>query len=169
MRKNMGKDMYNNNVIKIRHFMLLLLACLGLSACNRHPIIHVVLHDAAGISYPLNNYPGKWIVINYWASWCEPCYEEIPQLNAFYRHHHTQVLLFGVNYEHLEARQLAALATKMQISYPVLASDPAAIFAIGDVPNLPATYIINPEGKVVKTLYGKQTEKSLSLALNLPN
>lgn len=160
----------HNNVIRIRCLLLLLLVCLGLTACDHHPITNnVILHDDTGKIYLLNNYPGKWIIINYWASWCEPCFEEIPQLNAFYQRHHNQVLLFGVNYEHLEPSRLAALASKMQINYPVLESDPAAIFAIGDVPNLPATYIINPAGKVVKTLYGKQTERSLSLALNLPN
>src|SRR5262249_12640284 len=124
-----------------------------------------ILQDVHGKTYVLHHYPNRFIVLNYWASWCKPCYEEVAEVNAFYEKYKTQILLFGVNYDQVTPAKVQELATQMKIKFPVLANDPGPIFGIDSIPGLPITYIINPQGKVVKALYGKQTVANLALAI----
>jgi thiol-disulfide isomerase/thioredoxin len=133
---------------------LLILVC----ACSQpaHAII-----DSKGNKINLNDWRNKWVVINYWASWCAPCAEEIPQLNQFYKRYQNQVILLGVNEENLSRTDLMNAMNILHIQYPVLQVDPASILKLPAITVLPTTFIINPEGKLVKELIGPQTVKSL--------
>jgi thiol-disulfide isomerase/thioredoxin len=151
----------------IRNF-LLACCCLGLVACNKAPVVVGQVQDIAGQTLDFADLRGKWVIVNYWASWCAPCAKEIPELNAFYKDHGKKdAVILGVNYDGLPSNKLQDLVIKMGIAYPVLASDPKAMLGIGQVPGLPASYLISPEGKVVKTLFGEQTQASLAAATGL--
>lgn len=126
----------------------------------KHP--EIVFTTLANKKISLGSLKGKWVVINYWASWCKPCYKEIPALNAFAKKYKEKVEVLGVSYDHVEVDQLPAIIKKMGIEFVTLKYDPALKLGIEHVPGLPATYIINPKGKLVKTLLGEQTEKSLA-------
>ncbi|MDE0055682.1 MAG: TlpA disulfide reductase family protein [Gammaproteobacteria bacterium] len=106
--------------------------------------------------------PGKYVAINYWAEWCVPCRQEIPELNAL---HHEQeatgLLILGVNYDGISGESLVALIEEMGIEFPVLVSDPFQRFGY-DLPDvLPTTVIIGPDHKVHEILVGPQTQESL--------
>lgn len=140
-----------------RIFLIFILASLmGLSACEQKPKVN----DPPA-------WQGKWVFVNYWASWCGPCREEIPQLNAFYNAHKGQnILVVGVNFDHLPASELAQLVKTMGIAYPVLQIDPAAQIGLQGPPAaIPATYVINPQGEMYTSLYGAQTQQSLEAIL----
>jgi thiol-disulfide isomerase/thioredoxin len=141
--------------------------CLFLIACGHNAKEEAVLIDTDGVRYSLKNYPKHWIIINYWASWCGPCREEIPQLDKFYAKYHQQVLLFGVNFDQIQGDDLKQAIKRMRIKFPVLMNNPAAIFNLTTVPGLPTTFIINPKGELVKTLYGPQTVNSLRTAVKI--
>ncbi|WP_133131210.1 TlpA disulfide reductase family protein [Legionella yabuuchiae] len=120
------------------------------------------LHDLYGREIPLSSLKGKWVYINYWASWCQPCLEEIPELNRFYnRYKANDVVILGVNYDALPLQEQKQLVREFGIKYPNLSQDPSAFFHIGDIRGVPVTFVFNPEGKLRKTLYGPQTIKSL--------
>lgn len=138
-----------------------------LAGCSGNDVTGVVLQDIHGKQYALNDYKGKWIVINYWASWCKPCYKEIPALNALAKQYKSQVLVFGVSYDRATGSKLAQIIKKMKVQFPTLAVDPAKVLGIPHVPGLPATYLINPKGKLSKRLLGMQSEKSLIAAMHL--
>lgn len=141
---------------------LLVIGSLFLVACDRGPSYS----DLDGNQIRLSNYKGKWVVINYWASWCKSCGEEIPELNAFYKAHKAQgVILLGVNYDLAPIEKLKKLVAQFRIEFPVLTSDPAKEIGIDNVPGLPSTYIVGPDGKLVKRLFGVQTKRSLEDAL----
>ena len=106
-------------------------------------------------------------MINYWASWCQPCLDEINELNAFYYRNHDRVQLYAVNYDGLSINQQKKLIREYQITYPSLRDDPAKTLALGDLVGVPATFIFNPEGHWVKTLYGAQTADSLNQAIQM--
>jgi thiol-disulfide isomerase/thioredoxin len=112
----------------------------------------------------LSDYQGQWLVLNYWASWCTACLEEIPELNRFYQQHLQQnlkkVALVGVNYEETFTGSFTELVKKMKIEYPVVTGDPVAQLGI-TITGLPTTVIINPQGKVQKILQGAQTQAAL--------
>jgi thiol-disulfide isomerase/thioredoxin len=114
-----------------------------------------------------SNWRGKWVLINYWALWCEPCRGEIPELNAFYNQHQQQnVLVMGVNYDGVKGNVLKNQAEKMAIHFPVLTQDPAKALGLNQPDVLPITYIMNPEGKLVRKLLGPQTQLSLQKAIS---
>lgn len=103
----------------------------------------------------------QWVIINYWASWCDACGQEIPELNQFYQRYHDKVVMYGVNYDNLVADQLNTAIHQMRITFPVLQTDPAKIFHFPSLNVLPTTFVINPQGKIAKQLIGPQTAQDL--------
>jgi len=117
-----------------------------------------------GKTYKLSDYRGKWVVVNYWASWCPPCLEEIPDLAEFHdKHKDKDAVVLGINTEDLELKALADFSESYLISYPVLrgSSDPYAEYNIGPIPAMPTTYIVSPEGKVLARNVGPLTGKMI--------
>ncbi len=104
---------------------------------------------------------GKWVFINYWASWCEPCLEEISELNRFYAKN-KQVALFAVNYESLPTPMQQQLIKQFDIRYPSLKKDPARSLRLDNIRGIPVTFVFNPQGELSDTLYGAQTVGSLN-------
>lgn len=123
-----------------------------------------VLEKLDGSSVPFSSLRGKWVFINYWASWCGPCVEEIPQLNRFASKYKGKAHVFAVNYEGLPAAQQRQLSRRFGIGYPSLKVDPADSLQLGDINAVPVTFVFNPQGKLVKKLYGPQTMSSLAKA-----
>ncbi|AOS98583.1 Thiol-disulfide oxidoreductase ResA [Microbulbifer aggregans] len=109
---------------------------------------------------------GKTLLINYWAEWCKPCREEIPELNAIAAEH-DDILVLGVNYDALPAEEIAAQAEKLGIEFPVLADDPATLWQRPRPQVLPSTFVIGPDNRWKATLVGPQTAASLVSALGL--
>ena len=126
---------------------------------------NMTLIDISGKKIPFSSLQGKWVMINYWASWCQPCLDEISELNAFYYRHHDQVAVFAVNFDGVSLQQQQQLIKTYQITYPSLQEDPAEDLALGDLVGVPATFVFNPQGKWVDTLYGGQTTDSLDAAI----
>lgn len=148
---------------------IIILSALVLAGCEQQPQPEAKATSGNTIFTTLKNkqitlksLKGKWVVLNYWASWCKPCYKEIPALNAFAKKYKDKVVVMGISYDQLEPDQLPALVKKMKIEFTTLKYDPGMEVGIEHVPGLPATYIINPKGKLVKTLLGEQTENSLA-------
>ena len=119
----------------------------------------------------LKDLQGQWLVINYWATWCKPCIEEIPELNSFAHQYNQQVRVFGVNFDGLSGEELIAASTQLGIDFPTLATDPASQLGYERPSVLPTTIVINPQGQLQKILLGPQTAASLSQAIggSLPN
>lgn len=114
-----------------------------------------------------NTLQGKWVIINYWASWCHPCVEEIKELNAFYYRNRAQVSLYAFNYESVSVQEQEQLIKDFHIDYPSLGEDPAEELHLGDIIGVPVTFIWDPQGKPVKTLYGPQTVESLEKIITM--
>jgi thiol-disulfide isomerase/thioredoxin len=126
----------------------------------------VLLKDTEGTSTSFSALKGKWVLINYWASWCETCVEEIPELNRFFASHKNDpVVLFAVNYDGLPLFELKKLIRHFNIRYPNLINDPASALQLEDISGVPVTFVFNPKGQLVNTLYGGQTVRSLNRAM----
>lgn len=123
---------------------------------------------AEAMLYPMDGEPidfstlkGKWVFINYWASWCEPCLEEISELNKFYDANQKSAVLFAVNYDMLPLNKQKRLMKHYHVNYPALATDPSSSLGLGDIRGIPVTFVFNPTGQLVKTLYGGQKAADL--------
>lgn len=122
----------------------------------------VLLKDTHGQSTTFSELKGKWVLINYWAGWCQTCIDEIPEFNRFYqRHKEDPVALFAVNFDALPLFEQKNLIKRYNINYPSLLKNPANELRLGDITGVPVTFIFNPQGKLVQTLYGGQTAKTL--------
>nr|WP_284048152.1 TlpA disulfide reductase family protein [Marinobacter sp. ATCH36] len=102
---------------------------------------------------------GHWVLVNYWAEWCKPCLEEIPELNDLDRS--PTIVVLGVNFDDVQGQDLVDLGRKMGIEYGMLAEDPGPKFGWKTPVGLPATFVVNPEGELVETRFGPQTEEDI--------
>jgi thiol-disulfide isomerase/thioredoxin len=143
-----------------RSFVFLCVFVLSFLGCHQESRYT----DLNGHTIRFSDFRNRWLLINYWAYWCEPCHQEIPELNAFSKKEH--IALLGVSYDQASPAQLKKWATQLGIQFPVLTSDPAPTLGIDPIPGLPTTVLINPDGKVKQYLFGPQTEKSLYQALH---
>ncbi len=123
-------------------------------------------YDVDGQGYRFSDFSGKYQVINYWATWCAPCIKEIPELIAL-DESHDNVVVFGVNFDSPEGAEAVAQIEKMKITFPVYRDDPYELLGIEQPQVLPTTVIIGPDGNVIDTLVGPQTEASLLGAMGL--
>jgi len=105
-----------------------------------------------------NQYKGKIIVLNFWASWCPPCREEMPELDALYKKYQPQqVAVIGIAAEELATMRKFVLNTP--VSYPTIAGDIEAMNLASLLGNaqggLPYTVIINTDAKVANVYLGR--------------
>ena len=137
--------------------------CIGvlLAACSEDLGV-----DQAGRKVPAERLEGQWLLINYWAEWCAPCRSEIPQLNALADQLGGQsASVLGVNFDGLQGAQLQAAVQAMGIEFTVLEQDPAARYGLPRTEVLPATYIVDGQGRLRERLLGEQTAAGLSARL----
>ena len=102
---------------------------------------------------------GQWRIINYWAIWCAPCREEIPELNELDRS--TELVVLAVNYDGKTGDELASQAAEMGISFALLEADPHVTLNVARPKALPTTLLVSPDGHVTDTLVGPQTREGL--------
>jgi len=127
------------------------------------------LPNLKGKQINISDYKGKWVIVNYWATWCPPCAVEIPELNAFHtKHHLTDAVVLGVNIEKEDLEYVKEFAKEFKISYPVLIADSAVFTPYGTLQALPTTFIVDKSGKLVKTIIGMVTEERLDEIISQP-
>ena len=146
--------------------MKFLFACLlfmGLSVAGMQArAVEYSLPDIHGQTQSLDQYRGKWVIVNYWATWCATCRKEFPDLIAMHEKFKSKdVVVVGINFEVIEPAALSAFVNEAGIRYPVLRSVPVVKTPLGPVPALPVTYIVNPEGVAVAGEIGLVSQEGL--------
>jgi len=118
-----------------------------------------------GKRYELSAHRGKWVVVNFWATWCGPCLKEMPALSALdtMREH---IDVVGLAYEDTTPEAMRAFLKKHPVSYPI------AMVDVYDPPKdfetpagLPTTYLIAPDGKVAKRFIGPVEAHEIEAAI----
>ena len=115
--------------------------------------------DTNGKNHTLAGYKGKWVLVNYWATWCPPCLEEIPDLIALHENKKNNLVVIGVAMDYRNAKQVTDFADGLLVEYPIVLGTPQIVNQIGPVQGLPTTYLYNPEGKMVAQQVGLITRE----------
>ncbi len=122
-------------------------------------IFALTLPDLDGRQQALAQWRGKVLVVNYWASWCAPCVEEMPAFSRLHSHY----AAWGVQFVGLgldEAEKMQAFAKTTPVSYPLLVAGTVTGPGL-EVKGLPYTVVIGQDGRVVSSRLGRLSEATL--------
>ncbi|MCU7904899.1 MAG: TlpA family protein disulfide reductase [Candidatus Thiodiazotropha sp. (ex Epidulcina cf. delphinae)] len=137
---------------------ILICALSFLSSAAAAEQVDFELQGLDGKKYRLSDYRGKWVLVNYWATWCPPCLEELPELEIFHNTHKDKdAVVLGVAMERIDPSRLKTFVDEQFLSYPILLTKPAASTELGRVPGLPTSFLVDPEGELVARQVGPLT------------
>ncbi len=106
------------------------------------------LRSLNGANTRLQELRGRVVMVNFWATWCGPCKQEMPQLNRLHeKYSRSGFVLLGVNVDE-DPHNAAAVAAKLGITFPVLLDTDKKVSDRYDLQAMPSTYLIDRDGKV---------------------
>ena len=126
------------------------------------------LSDTRGGKHRLADYKGRWVVLNFWATWCVPCIQEIPEIAEF-RRAHEEVVVIGIAMDADNPGKVKQFAQKVGHAYPLVLSNERVEKQLGEPRALPTTRIYDPAGKIVYDKPGRVTRKSLEELTRAPS
>ncbi len=124
-----------------------------------HPQLKVTTLD--GVAYDLSEHRGQWVVVNYWATWCGPCLEEMPELSAL-DVMRDNIEVIGLAYEDSSPDVMRAFLKQHPVTYPIALIDvyePPKDF--GAPRGLPTSWLIRPDGRLARKYTGPMTARML--------
>lgn len=146
--------------------LALALAGAAHASMPEQPSLKVTTLD--GKPYDLAAQRGKWVIVNFWATWCVPCIKEMPDISRFVSAHQDRVGAIGLAYEDSDKADIQAFLAKHPVSYPIAQVTLDKPLKEFDEPRgLPTTWLIGPDGKVARRFVGPVTEASLGQAIGL--
>lgn len=152
--------------LAVRHFAINPIS--NKPAISGAALFNASLTDAQGIKQNLSQYKGKIIVVNFWATWCPPCREEMPELSLLQQEYKNKnVMVLGIAED-----ELAPVKEYLQsspVTYPVFITDNENMNLGANLGNdkavLPYTVIINSDGSVIDTFFGRITKELLEKSI----
>ncbi len=128
----------------------------------------LVFEDAQQRRYAIAEMRGQWLLLNFWASWCAPCMDELPLLvEAQSRYAARGLQILGPALD--DATAIAPVVQRFRINYPVMADFVVADNAMQALGNtrgaLPYTVLIDPQGRIVEVVLGGMSHAALETLL----
>lgn len=121
----------------------------------------VDLYDK-NLKHRLSDYEGKGVFLNFWGTWCEPCKKEMPAMSnqyAIYKDQGVEVLAVNISQTDFEVKKFIE---SLNVHFPVAIDGTKSVMTAYNVDLLPATILINPEGKVEKIITGEMNETQIA-------
>lgn len=135
----------------------------GVAAGNAAPPL--VLPDLSGREVNLASLRGRAVVVNYWATWCPPCKEEMPDLVETRKQLGDRCVEFLAVTEESSREDVLAEVARFQVPYPVLVDGDGVAARAWGVTGLPRTFVVDAEGRISRSFTGKVTRSRLEAAL----
>jgi thiol-disulfide isomerase/thioredoxin len=119
-------------------------------AANPQPMPPFLLRDLDGEVISTADWRGKVVLLNFWATWCPPCRDEIPEMIELSKRFKDRLQIVGISMDDGPADDVRQFAKKMGIDYPILMGSPTLSSEYGGVPALPTSFVVNTEGQIVQ-------------------
>ncbi|MCZ2096973.1 MAG: TlpA family protein disulfide reductase [Anaerolineae bacterium] len=124
------------------------------TAVTPYPAPDFTLETLNGGTFSLASMRGRWVILNFWATWCAPCTDEMPALQTIASERAGQLALFGINMRE-SADDIRTYMTRYRVSFPMLLNPDEAMSANYRLElGIPQTVIITPEGEIVWHKFG---------------
>ncbi|MFJ7734997.1 thiol-disulfide oxidoreductase ResA [Lysinibacillus sp. NPDC097287] len=125
------------------------------------------LVDLNGEKHKLSDYKGQGVFLNFWGTWCKPCEKEMPAMDRQYQSFKDQgVQTLAVNIAQTDF-EVQSFVDKYDLSFPVVIDKTKSVMTAYNVGNLPATVMIDPDGKVAKIITGEMSEADIASYMEL--
>lgn len=159
-----------NLITYVSQFLLALSLFVLLSVnANAEVSKNFVMKDLTGKVHRLSDYQGRWVLVNYWATWCPSCLDEMPDFIDLYdKNKAKDLVVLGVAVDYKNEREVRHFVDDMLVSYPIILGTPKIFAQFGSPSVLPTTFIYNPQGKLVKIKRGQLSKKAVELIMLSP-
>jgi thiol-disulfide isomerase/thioredoxin len=141
-------------------------------ARNPTPMPPFLVNDIDGNIVSTASWRGKVVLLNFWATWCPPCRDEIPEMVELQSRYKDRLQVVGVSMDDSPPEEVREFARQIGITYPVVMGSRAIEAEYGGVPALPTSFVIGPDGGVVQKHVGLYPidvyETEVRYLLNLP-
>ncbi|MEK4080123.1 TlpA disulfide reductase family protein [Solibacillus sp. FSL W7-1436] len=112
----------------------------------------------------LSDSKGKITIVNFWATWCPPCREEMPHMQSFYEKHHEEVEILAVNVKNMDDGRPAIeqFVQEHELTFPILLDESGEVGLTYEIMTLPTSYILDAEGRVFQKIIGAMDEQVMN-------
>jgi len=118
--------------------------------------------DLQGKIHRLIDYREKWVLVNFWATWCPPCLNEMPELNSLHNAHKDKdLVVIGVAMHSGTKSGILRFVDAHHIEYPIVMGTRKSAAQIGVIDALPVSYLYNPAGEQVISHVGEVSRDSI--------
>ena len=132
----------------ITGLLILALTPLATALTGSGEAANFTLKDAEGNNIRLSEYRGQVVLINFWASWCGPCRQEMPHLDDLHQKYEALgFTVFGVNVEQ-DRRMADKVLRDIPVTFPILFDDDNSVSRLYDVDAMPATVLVDRSGEI---------------------
>ena len=107
------------------------------------------VRDILGKTVSKADWEGKVVLVNFWATWCPPCREEIPELIELKKQYGDRLQIIGISEDEDGPARVLKFAQQKGMSYPIIMATPELIASYGGVPALPTSFLVDTQGRVV--------------------
>ena len=118
------------------------------------PMAELTMQDLDGRSMSTSDWRGKVTLVNFWATWCAPCREEIPHLIQLQERYPDHLQVIGVSTDEGSTEKVEEFVREQGINYPIVMATPEIGRGFPGVFALPTSFIVDPEGRIVQTHVG---------------
>jgi len=123
-------------------------------ASNAQPMPPFLVDDLNGDPISSAALRGKVVIVNFWATWCPPCQEEIPEMMELQKEYQGKLQIIGVSMDDGPAEPVKQFADKIGMNYPIVMGSDELSDEYGGIPALPTSFVVDPEGRVVQKHVG---------------